>query len=126
MLMELEIYELERPAEYEHGTILLLYDMSVAAFTLVFMLQDYPETHAPFTQACAALFKFWQCWPCPAPMLHELQALAQQLNIPLPPESMRYFSAVKVHRGSVEDLPFSWVLPSHTDLEELFSDDGQD
>lgn len=59
-------------------------------------------------------------------LLKGIRALALQLKVELPEESLPYFKEAFLIIQSVEDVPISYVIPQHAEMEDLMSDDGND
>jgi len=126
MVAHLRTFEKYYPQEMACGLVGALYICYVVGFGLVGNLNREPDSREPFTETCRHLFIMSRNWPVGAALLKGLQALALQLNVQLPEESLTYFREANPILQSVEDMPISYVIPQQSEMEELLSDDGTD
>ena len=125
MMAQLRAFEKYYPQEMARGFVGALYLCYVVSFSLVANLDREPQSREPFTEACRHFFRMSRNWPVGAVLLKGLRALALQLNMQLPEESLSYFKETHLS-VQPEDVPISFVIPQQADMAELLSDDGTD
>jgi hypothetical protein len=126
MMAQLRTFEKCFPQEMARGFAGALYICYVVCFTLLGNLNRVPSSQEPFTEACRHLFIMSRNLPFGTALLKGVRALALQLKIELPDESLPYFKEAHLIVQSVEDVPISYIIPQQAEMADLMSDDGND
>ena len=125
-MLQLRTFEKYFPQETARGFAGALYICYVVCFSLVGNLNQEPSSREPFTEACRHLFIMSRNLPFGTAILKGIRALALQLKIQLPEESLPYFKEAHLTVQSIEDVPISYVIPQQAEMADLLSDDGTD
>jgi len=124
MVAQLRTFEKYFPQETARGFCSILYICYIVGFTLVGKLKE-PENQELFTEICRHSFLISRYVPFGTALLKGLQALALQLKVQLPEESLPYFKEARLVQ-IVEDVPISYAIPQQAEMADLLSDSGTD
>jgi hypothetical protein len=125
MTAQLGSFEKHFPQETTRGFSGAFYICYTVGFTLVPNLRE-PGSREPFTEICRYLFLMSKHIPLGAALLKGIQALALQLKMELPEETLPYFKVARLTVQTLEDVPITYAIPQQSEMMDLLSDDGTD
>jgi hypothetical protein len=97
----------------------------MVAFTILPLLESYPQVHSPFVQSCRFFSITSHHWPACNAVLRGLKAVSQQTCTPLPAACELYLAGAAVE-GKVDDFPLTWRIIEEEQINEILWDEQQD
>lgn len=84
LALELRQWETAYPRGFERASDLTMWLYYMVAFTILPLLESYPQVHSPFVQSCRFFSITSHHWPACNAVLRGLKAVSQQICTPLP------------------------------------------
>jgi hypothetical protein len=114
MVERLHEFEQKYPEESARGCVGTLYFYYVVSISLVALLDKDRDSHEPFIQACRHFHLVSKNFGVGRALLRGLQAMALEMQVHLPEQSLSYFAEASLTNEHFNDVPVSYVVPGRT------------
>lgn len=111
MVERVQEFEQKYPEESAKGCVCTLYFYYVVSISLVALLDKERDSHEPFIQACRHFHLVSKNFGVGRAVLRGLQAMALEMQVHLPEQSLSYFAEASLSDEHFNDVPVSYVVP---------------